>query len=69
MTSTRWVNGYPCVWVYDCMLSQGYIPSELKMLLLISSYDPVVLAYSSSLSTGTDQLPHSSLSVSLLTSL
>jgi hypothetical protein len=52
MTET-WVNGYPCVWVYDCMASRGYIPSELKILLLISSYDPVVLAYSSSLSTGT----------------
>lgn len=52
MTDTKWVNGYPCVWIYDCMISKGYIPSDLTILLLVSSYDPVLLAYSSSLSTG-----------------
>lgn len=45
MIDQIWVNGYPCVWVYECMAFHGFIPSDLKILLLMSSYDPVVLAY------------------------
>ena len=45
---TTWVQNVPCLFVYDCLSVNGFIPKGIKTLIITSSYDAVVFYFEKS---------------------